>query len=247
MLQPGVMLLRWMIVTRIRQWYVIFAAGVFLTVAMLSGILQPLLTSTTTTQTKIQPIFHGNISQPKVAFACNVFWGEEFLPDMLQTLSNQNTHITFFIGGSWAKKYPDLLADIANKGHELGNHTYSHPHPNTISKEKNKEQIVKTEDLVKEITGTKTTLYAPPYGEYNDTVLTAADELGYTTIMWTIDTIDWKRPPADIIKNRVIKKLHNGAIILMHPTEPTAKALPELITEIKKAGYTITTVSDILK
>lgn len=247
MLQPGVMLLRWMIVTRIRQWYVIFAAGVFLTVAMLSGILQPLLTSTTTTQTKIQPIFHGNISQPKVAFACNVFWGEEFLPDMLQTLSNQNTHITFFIGGSWAKKYPDLLADIANKGHELGNHTYSHPHPNTISKEKNKEQIVKTEDLVKEITGTKTTLYAPPYGEYNDTVLTAADELGYTTIMWTIDTIDWKRPPADIIKNRVIKKLHNGAIILMHPTEPTVKALPDLITEIKKAGYTITTVSDILK
>lgn len=241
------MLLRWMIVTRIRQWYVIFAAGVFLTVAMLSGILQPLLTSTTTTQTKIQPIFHGNISEPKVAFACNVFWGEEFLPDMLQTLSNQNTHITFFIGGSWAKKYPELLADIANKGHELGNHTYSHPHPNTISKEKNKEQIVKTEDLVKEITGTKTTLYAPPYGEYNDTVLTAADELGYTTIMWTIDTIDWKRPPADIIKNRVIKKLHNGAIILMHPTEPTAKALPELISEIKKAGYTITTVSDILK
>ncbi|GBG54820.1 polysaccharide deacetylase [Sporomusaceae bacterium FL31] len=239
--------MRWMIVTRIRQWYVIFAAGVFLTVAMLSGILQPLLTSTTTTQTKIQPIFHGNISEPKVAFACNVFWGEEFLPDMLQTLNNQNTHITFFIGGSWAKKYPELLADIANKGHELGNHTYSHPHPNTISKEKNKEQIVKTEDLVKEITGTKTTLYAPPYGEYNDTVLTAADELGYTTIMWTIDTIDWKRPPADIIKNRVIKKLHNGAIILMHPTEPTAKALPELISEIKKAGYTITTVSDILK
>ena len=236
-----------MIVTRIRQWYVIFAAGVFLTVAMLSGILQPLLTSTTTIQAKIQPIFHGNISEPKVAFACNVFWGEEFLPDMLQTLSNQNTHITFFIGGSWAKKYPELLADIANKGHELGNHTYSHPHPNTISKEKNKEQIVKTEDLVKEITGTKTTLYAPPYGEYNDTVLTAADELGYTTIMWTIDTIDWKRPPADIIKNRVIKKLHNGAIILMHPTEPTAKALPELISEIKKAGYTITTVSDILK
>ncbi|QJW48294.1 polysaccharide deacetylase family protein [bacterium BFN5] len=224
--------MRWMVVTRIRQWYVIFAAGVFLTVAMLSGILQPLLTSTTTTQTKIQPIFHGNISEPKVAFACNVFWGEEFLPDMLQTLSNQNTHITFFIGGSWAKKYPDLLADIANKGHEVGNHTYSHPHPNTISKEKNKEQIVKTEDLVKEITGIKTTLYAPPYGEYNDTVLAAADELGYTTIMWTIDTIDWKRPPADIIKNRVVKKLHNGAIILMHPTEPTAKALPELITEL---------------
>lgn len=239
--------MKWMIVTRIRQWYVFFAAGVFLTIAMLAGMLQPLITNNTTNQIKLQPIFHGNITEPKVAFACNVFWGEEFLPDMLKTFEDQNIHITFFIGGSWAKKYPELLTDMANRGHELGNHTYSHPHPNTLSKEKNKEQILKTEELVKEHTGYKTVLYAPPYGEYNDTVLKAADELGYTTIMWSIDTIDWKRPPADILKNRVIKKLHNGAIILMHPTEPTAKALPQLISEIKQAGYTITTVSDILK
>ncbi|MEG6585493.1 polysaccharide deacetylase family protein [Dendrosporobacter sp. 1207_IL3150] len=236
-----------MIVTRIRQWYVIFAAGVFLTIAMLSGMVQPLLSSSPTNQGGIQPIFHGNITEPKVAFACNVFWGEEFLPSMLQTFTDNDVHITFFIGGSWAKKYPELLTDIANRGHELGNHTYSHPHPNAITKEKNKDQIQKTEDLVREITGIKTNLYAPPYGEYNDMVITAANELGYTTIMWSIDTIDWKRPPADILKNRVIKKLHNGAIILMHPTDPTAKALPELIREIQKAGYTITTVSDILK
>ena len=169
------------------------------------------------------------------------------MPDMLQTLAANNIHITFFIGGSWAKKYPELLADMAAKGHELGNHTYTHPHPNAISKEKNKEQIQKTEDLVKEITGVKTTLYAPPYGEYNDMVLSAANELGYTSIMWSIDTIDWKRPPADVLKSRVTKKLHNGAIILMHPTEPTAKALPALIKEINQAGYTISTVSDILK
>lgn len=239
--------MRWMIVTRVRQWYVIFAVGVFLTIAMLAGLLQPLLSTTTTSQNKIQPIFHGSIAEPKVAFACNVFWGEEFLPDMLQTLAANNIHITFFIGGSWAKKYPELLADIANKGHELGNHTYSHPHPNAISKEQNKEQIQKTETLVKEITGLTTKLYAPPYGEYNDMVLNAANELGYTTIMWSIDTIDWKRPPPDVLKQRVTKKIHNGAIILMHPTAPTAKALPDLIKEINQSGYTITTVSDILK
>lgn len=239
--------MKWIIVTRIREWYVIFAVGVFLTIAMLAGMLQPLLSTTATGPNKIQPIFHGNVAEPKVAFACNVFWGEEFLPDMLQTLAANNIHITFFIGGSWAKKYPELLADMAAKGHELGNHTYTHPHPNAISKEKNKEQIQKTEDLVKEITGVKTTLYAPPYGEYNDMVLSAANELGYTSIMWSIDTIDWKRPPADVLKSRVTKKLHNGAIILMHPTEPTAKALPALIKEINQAGYTISTVSDILK
>jgi probable sporulation protein (polysaccharide deacetylase family) len=233
-------------VTRIRQWYIFFAAGVFLTVAMLSGVLQPIF-SNTQLPGKPQPIFHGNVAEAKIAFACNVFWGEEFLPDMLNTLDANNIKITFFIGGSWAKRFPNLVAEIASRGHELGNHTYSHPHPNTLSKEKNKEQILRAEQLVSEITQFKTNLYAPPYGEYNDTVLLAANELGYKTIMWSIDTIDWQRPPAEIIVNRVMKKINNGAIVLMHPTEPTAKALPELIQQIKNKGYTISTVSDITK
>nr|WP_232035547.1 polysaccharide deacetylase family protein [Methylomusa anaerophila] len=182
-----------------------------------------------------------------MALACNVFWGEEFLPQMLDTLAQQDAKITFFIGGSWAKKYPEMVKTIADGGHELGNHTYSHPHPNNLSKEKNQEQIIKTEELVHSITGIKTNLYAPPYGEYNNTVLMAAHELDYRTIMWSIDTIDWKRPPAQVIKNRVISKLHNGAIILMHPTAPTAEALPELLREIKNKGYTVVKVSDILQ
>ncbi|WP_378952428.1 polysaccharide deacetylase family protein [Pelosinus sp. sgz500959] len=232
-------------VTRIRQWYIFFTAGIFLIVAMLSGVLQPIFSNTQLTD-KPQPIFHGNLAAPKIAFACNVFWGEEFLPKMLTTLDENNTKITFFIGGSWAKRFPDLVVELGNRGHELGNHTYSHPHPNTLSKDKNKEQILRAEQLVTELTQFKTTLYAPPYGEYNDIVLAAATELGYKTIMWTIDTIDWQRPPSDIIIDRVMKKINNGAIILIHPTESTAKALPELIKQLKSKGYTITTVSDIL-
>jgi len=211
---------------------------------MLSGLLQPIF-SNTQLPGKPQPIFHGNLSEPKIAFACNVFWGEEFLPDMLNILEANNIKITFFIGGSWGKRFPNLVTELSTRGHELGNHTYSHPHPNTLSKDKNKEQILRTEQLVTELTQRKTTLYAPPYGEYNDTVLAAAAELGYTTIMWTIDTIDWQRPPAEIIINRVMKKINNGAIILIHPTESTAKALPELIRQIQNKGYTISTVSDI--
>lgn len=235
-----------LVVRKVRSWYIYFTVGVFMVIAMLSGNIQPLL-STTQLAAVPQPIFQGNPAQPHIALACNVFWGEEYLPDMLKTLDENNVHITFFIGGSWANKYPEVLKDLANRGHELGNHTYSHPHPNNLSKEKNKEQIIKTEELVASITGVKTNLYAPPYGEYNNTVLLAAQELNYTTTMWSIDTIDWKRPSPDVIKERVLKKLHNGAIILMHPTAPTAQALPELIAEIKKRGYTITTVSDILE
>ena len=232
-------------VTRIRQWYIFFATGVFLTISILSGVLQPVF-SNTQLSGKPQPIFHGNITEPKVAFACNVFWGEEFLPEMLKTFDDNNIKITFFIGGSWGKRFPNVVTELSTRGHELGNHTYSHPHPNTLSKDKNKEQILRAEELISQLTQMKTILYAPPYGEYNDTVLSAAAELGYTTIMWSIDTIDWQRPPTEVIINRVMKKIDNGAIILIHPTENTAKSLPELIRQIKSKGYTISTVSDII-
>lgn len=213
---------------------------------MLSGLLQPIFNNTLQPG-KPLPISNGNMSQPKIAFACNIFSGEEFLPSMLNTLDTNDNKITFFIGGSWGKRFPNLVVDLAKRGHELGNHTYSHPHPNTLSKEQNKEQIQRAENLITELTQIKTTLYAPPYGEYNDTVLLAAAELGYQTIMWSVDTIDWQNPPPELIISRVMKKINNGGIILIHPTKSTAQALPELIKQLKNKGYTITTVSDILK
>ncbi len=233
-------------VTRIRQWYLFFATSIFITITMLSGLLQPIFNNTPQPG-KPSPIFNGNVNQPKIAFACNIFSGEQFLPIMLHTLDTNHNKITFFIGGSWGRRFPNLVTELAQRGHELGNHTYSHPHPNTLSKDKNKEQIERAENLITELTQIKTTLYAPPYGEYNDTVLLAAAELDYKTIMWTIDTIDWQNPPPELIISRVMKKISNGAIILIHPTKGTAEALPELIKQITDKGYTITTVSDILK
>jgi probable sporulation protein (polysaccharide deacetylase family) len=238
--------MKWWLVVPIPRWYIIFTIGFFFAIASIAGILNNYNT-VISQPNEIKPIYQGNPSQPAVAFACNVFWGEEYLPLMLDTLDTNQIKMTFFIGGSWAKRYPDTLKEIAKRGHEIANHSYSHPHPNRLTKQENQDQISKTEKLVEELTGIKTNLYAPPYGEFNETVLLAAHELGYTTILWSIDTIDWKKPPVEVLQNRVIKKLHNGAIILMHPTDPTAKALPHLIQEIKKQGYTISTVSSILK
>lgn len=229
----------------ISRWYLAVTVGFFFTVASISGMVAALDRIAIETE-QLKPIYQGNASRPAIAFACNVFWGEEYLPQMLDTLDAHNITITFFIGGSWAKRYPDMLKEIARRGHEIGNHSYSHPHPNRLTKAENQEQIQKTEKLVEEIAAIQTRLYAPPYGEYNDTVLLAAHELGYQTIMWSIDTIDWRKPPVEVLQNRVLKKLHNGAIILMHPTDPTARALPELIQEIHKNGYTISTISSIL-
>ncbi len=192
-----------------------------------------------------EAIRHGDESKPSIAFACNVFWGEEYLPQMLSTLAKEDVRMTFFIGGTWAKQYPDHLKAIVAGGHELGNHSYSHPHPLQITTEKNREQIRRAEEVIAEITGVRTQLYAPPYGECDERVIHTATELGYQTILWSIDTIDWQKPSPATIKQRVHKKMKNGAIVLMHPTRSMAEALPSLIRELKEKGYAITTVSEV--
>lgn len=193
-----------------------------------------------------RPIYQGQTTEKKVAFACNVFWGEEYLPSMLETLQNQQVQITFFIGGIWAEKHPELIEQLAAAGQEIANHSYNHPHPNQLNKEKNQEQILRTAKLLEPLTGKPNRLYAPPYGEFNETVLQAAAELGYTTTLWSIDTVDWKKPAPEVIENRVMKKLHPGAIILIHPMDCTRQVLPRLIQKITEQGYTITTVSNLI-
>ncbi|KYZ77244.1 polysaccharide deacetylase [Anaerosporomusa subterranea] len=230
---------------RIPPWYVMFTLFTLTTIFFTNSLAD--LGYGIPTRPGLTPIFQGNRETPKVAFACNVFWGEDIMPDMLNILADNQVKATFFIGGSWARRHPESLKLIADAGHELGNHSFTHPHPNRLSKEQNQAEIIRTEKLIEEVTGIKTRLYAPPYGEYNHLVLEAAQELNYLTIMWTADTIDWRRPSPDVIIKRIEGKLQNGAIILMHPTEPTLKALPVLIRLIKARGYTIETVSDIIK
>ncbi len=192
-----------------------------------------------------QPIYQGSARQKKIALTCNVVWGEEYIPQMLDILKKKNVKMTFFMGGKWVRDFPDLTKEIA-RFHELGNHSYSHPHPTFITKAENINEIKKTEQAVYETTNIITRLYAPPYGEFNKTVLEAAGESGYKTILWSIDTRDWQRPSPDVIVRRVIDKAHNGAIVLLHPTEPTVKALPVLIERLEKMGYRLTTVSEVL-
>lgn len=196
--------------------------------------------------TNFEPIYHGSAQTKKIALTCNVVWGEEYVPQMLEILKKNNVKVTFYVGGKWAKDFPELTGQMAKDNHELGNHSYSHPHPTFISQQENVREIESTEQAVYKATKISTRLYAPPYGEFNDSVLEAAGQLGYKTILWSIDTVDWQRPPAEDIVRRVTDKAHNGAIVLMHPTKPTVEALPVLIENLKKQGYQLTTVSDVI-
>lgn len=193
------------------------------------------------------PVYQGNAAEKKIALTFNVVWGEEYIRQIIECLQKYDVRATFFIGGQWAENFPELVREIARFGHEIGNHSYSHPHPDQISLSANINEIKRAEDVIIGITGIKPLLFAPPYGERGDVVLKAAENSGYTTILWSVDTIDWQRPDPSIILSRVLKKAHNGAIVLMHPTAPTVHALPQIVAELKKQGFELVKVSTILK
>ncbi|KAB3531331.1 polysaccharide deacetylase family protein [Alkaliphilus serpentinus] len=194
-----------------------------------------------------KPIEKGN-NQNYIAFACNVDWGNEVLPEMLTVLREKNIKITFFVTGRWVKEFPELFMTIVNEGHEIGSHGYKHLNYGTLTQKQNEEQIQLAEDLIMKYTKEKPILFAPPSGSYNENTLLAADKLGYKTILWTIDTIDWRSGSTkDLIVKRVIEKESlGGSIVLMHPMDETAKALPELIDALLEKNLTVGRVSDVL-
>lgn len=196
-----------------------------------------------------EPVYQGQTAEQKVAIAVNVDWGEEVLPDMLQVLEQNNVKATFFVTGRFAEKFPELVQQIAAAGHEIGNHGYKHPHPDQLSVAQNQKDITQSEAILEKLTGSKPTLYAPPYGEHGQTCLQAAEQCGYTTILWTVDTVDWEQPAPshDTLVQRVTgDKLTSGAILLMHPKTHTAEALPDIISTIKAKGYQCVKVSEVL-
>ncbi|WP_269409223.1 polysaccharide deacetylase family protein [Lentibacillus daqui] len=192
------------------------------------------------------PIYRGHPEKQMTALMINVSWGTEYIPTILNVLKENNVKATFFIEGKWAKENSDFVKMIAEQGHVIGNHAYNHPDMAHLSKTEMTEQIQKTNDIIKAITGKAPTLFAPPSGSFNDQVVDVADEMDMETILWTVDTIDWQNPTVSVMVNRVSSKIHPGAMVLMHPTSPTAQGLDSLITVIKDKGYKLGTVDTLL-
>lgn len=192
------------------------------------------------------PIYKGNPEKPMVSFIINVAWGNEYLSPILATLKKHNVHATFFLEGRWVKNHPELAKMISSAGHEVGNHSYTHPDMKRISAGMIREEILKTNDVIKAATEKVPMWLAPPSGSFRDEVVKIAAEEKMGTVLWSVDTIDWQKPAPEVLINRVVSKIHNGAMVLMHPTDSTAKALDSLIKEIKNKDLEIDTVSELL-
>ena len=192
------------------------------------------------------PIYRGNPEKPMVTLLINVAWGNEFIPQILKTLDEHEVKATFFFDGSWVKKNPDLAKKIYDKNHEIGNHAYSHPDLKHKSPKETEIELTKTNDVIEETLGIKPVWFAPPSGSFNQETITVARNLNMLTILWTVDTVDWKNPSTSEMVNRVTSQVENGTMILMHPTRPTAEGLDNMIRDIQEKGYVIGTVSELM-
>ncbi len=171
--------------------------------------------------------------------------------EILSILDEFGIKATFFVIGENAKADPERILSIHNAGHELGNHTYTHAYISKISHDALLEEIQKTEAVLQEITGQKPTIFRPPGGYYNDSSIAVLKDLGYKSILWSLDTRDWSMPKSETIVSKVEGRTQCGDIILFHDLEdkrlPTPTALRTIIPNLIKEGYEFVTVSELLE
>lgn len=174
-----------------------------------------------------------------------------YTPKILGVLEKHNVKATFFIVGTLMKSNPELIKQIDEKGHIVANHSMHHPNMSKMSTmEDFKKEIEPVEELYKEITGKDMKkFYRPPQGIFSETNLKMANELGYKTIFWSLAYVDWykdKQPSKEDALNKIMSRIHDGAIILLHSTSKTnSEILDELLTKLEKQGYTFGTLEEL--
>ena len=170
-------------------------------------------------------------------------------PKLLDLLAAHHIKATFFVIGENVAEHPEIVARAAQEGHEIANHSWSHPNFGKMSDENVRRQLQQTDDAIKNATGKRPTLLRPPYGS-----ITARekrwihDEFGYEIILWDVDPYDWKRPGPAVVRARILKETRPGSIVLSHDIHPgTIEAMPSTFDELEAKGFKFVTVSELIR
>ncbi|MFO7264225.1 MAG: polysaccharide deacetylase family sporulation protein PdaB [Bacillota bacterium] len=186
----------------------------------------------------------------RVALTFDISWGDKRPGPILDILEEKQVDkVTFFLSSPWAENHPDIVQRIVDAGYEIGSHGHKHINYSRLSEEEIRQQILKADEILHKLTGTKPTLIRMPNGDFDKRVLRVAHSLGYTVIQWDTDSLDWMNPGVDRIVQRVLNNVHPGDIILMHASDSckqTHLALPTIIDELRAKGYELVTVSELI-
>ena len=173
----------------------------------------------------------------------------KYTAEILDILGEYDVKATFFVIGKNVEAHPDLLRRTVEEGHEIGNHTYSHPHLKTIDEARLSEEVAQSATLLQKVAGIRTSLFRPPEGIITPAVTAAAEKGGYRTVLWSIDTLDWALNPAHKIVQTIKREASDGDIVLFHDwvagDSPTPAALRQIIPWLKAEGFTFVKVSEL--
>ena len=215
-------------------------------VAMFYIVNHPAVIGTAAT-TRQLPIYCVQRDQKVVSLSFDAAWGNEDTQQLIDILGKYKVKATFFVVGEWVDKYPESVKALSDAGHEIMNHSSDHAHFNSLSSEKIVADINTCNDKIEAITGVRPTLFRPPYGEYDDHVITAVRGMGMEPIQWDVDSLDWKELSAGEITHRVMSKVRPGSIVLFHnAAKNTPEALPGIIEALLQEGYSLIPISQII-
>ncbi|CEH32801.1 polysaccharide deacetylase family protein [Romboutsia lituseburensis] len=193
------------------------------------------------------PIYKVDTDEKKISLSFDVAWGTDNIDDILKVLKKHEVKATFFLVGSWVDDNKELVEKIHKEGHEIGNHSNTHANTKQLSEDAVVQEIELTSDKISNITGEKTTLFRPPFGDVDTKTLDICKSLGYQVVKWDVDSMDWKQLGPNHVIERVVKNSQPGSIVLFHANiNNSATYLDSIITNLKKEDYKIVPVSEML-
>lgn len=196
---------------------------------------------------KKTPIYCVQTTEKKVAISFDAAWGADKTQDIMDNLKEFNANATFFLVGFWVDKYPEMTKKIDQSGFEIGTHSNTHPDMTTLSKENVEKELDLSMGLIENAIGKKVSVFRPPYGAYNNTLLEVCAEKNLYAIQWDVDSLDWKGLSAENITQRIIGRVKNGSIILCHNnSDHIVEALPMILSRLNQMGYTVCSVGELI-
>jgi len=206
-------------------------------------------------QTRAEPEEKGitfnsvHVDEPYIAMTFDDGPSATLTPKLLDLLAAHHIKATFFVIGENVAEHPEIVARAAREGHEIGNHSWSHPNLGKMSDEGVRRQLQQTDDAIKSATGERPTLMRPPYGSITDHEKRwIHDQFGYDIILWDVDPYDWKRPGPAVVRARILKETRPGSIVLSHDIHPgTIEAMPSTFDQLEAKGFKVVTVSELIR
>ena len=220
---------------------VILLVAVFAFSAVMAG--RPAVSASSTK--RLLPIYCTEQQEKIVSISFDAAWGAEDTQQLIDIMAQYNVKATFFVVGEWVDKYPDSVKALYDAGHEIMNHSDTHPHMTNLSRETMMKEINACNDKIEAITGVRPILLRPPYGDYNNALIEVLNEMGMYGIQWDVDSLDWKDLSASEITKRVTSKVEPGSIVLFHnAAKHTPEALPDVIQTLQNDGYQFVKISE---